>query len=101
MRCSTSGAAIAFPARSSLQRHLRRKAVAQAIDPILRHYSLAAVRRAHDPGRAVYGAAEVLAIAVLDDASMESAPHAKRRAAAHRRIMEPSLQVQCGGERAL
>ena len=82
------------------QRHLRRKAVAHAVDHRLRQQHLAAVRRAHDPGRAVYGAAKVIAVAVLDDAAMESAAHAKRRAACHRRIMERSLQVQCGGERA-
>jgi hypothetical protein len=77
---------------------LRRKAVAYAIGHGLRQQYLTAVGRGHDSRRAINGTAKVITIAVFDDASMQPAAHAKGRTAASGRIVERSLQVQCGSE---
>jgi len=80
------------------QRYLSRKAVAYALGHGPREQYLTAVRRGHDSRRAIDGTAKVITITVFDDASMQPAAHAKRRAAANGRIVERSLQVQCGSE---
>ena len=84
------------------QRVLVRHRVAEEFLARQRHHNLTAVRRAHDPGRAVHGRAEIVAIALFGGAGVQAHTHSeltgltpclgRERQAGRRRQHQPPRQ---------
>ena len=81
-----------------LQRYVGRQPIAQPLRHRLRDEHLSAMRRIHDPGRAVDGVAEVIVVAGLYGARMHAAAHAQREARRGGRIEQCDLDFNHGSE---
>ena len=72
------------------------EAISRKNDDDLGQQHLAAVRSTHDARGTVDCAAEVVAVALFSDASVQAAPHLQRDTAVDADGAHPALQVDCG-----
>ncbi len=81
------------------QRHARRQSLADGLDDRLREQDLATVRGAHDAGRAVDGAAEIIVVAGLYGTGMQPAADMQSHVRGRCRIGQRDLDRERRAER--